>query len=96
MVEIKNRENMSKTLNKYIIALDYADMTLVVLSGASSDVSLCSFTTVFDTSVGLASELTIISPVFLLSNEIVKMFLETMGKKENKNQNFLLYCPEAN
>ena len=33
---------MSKTLNKYITTLDYADKTLFVLSGAGSDVSLFS------------------------------------------------------
>ena len=42
---------MSKTLNKYITALDYADKTLLVLSGASSGVSLCSFFTVIGTHV---------------------------------------------
>ena len=37
---------MSKTLNKYVTALDYVDKTLHVLSGASSDISLCSSITV--------------------------------------------------
>ena len=36
---------MSKTLNKYITALEYADKALFVLSGVGSNVSLCSFTT---------------------------------------------------
>lgn len=38
-----------------ISALDYGDKTLFVLAGASGGVSLCSFTTVNDTSTGIAS-----------------------------------------
>ena len=37
--EISNREKMNKILS-YITALDYADRILLILSGASSDVSL--------------------------------------------------------
>ena len=46
VTKISNRENISKTLNKYITTLDYADKTLHVLSGVGNCVSLCSFTTV--------------------------------------------------
>ena len=44
---------MSNTLNKYITTIDYADKTLLILSGGSSDVSLCSFTTFIGTAVGI-------------------------------------------
>ena len=46
---------MSKTLNKCITVLDYTEKTLLVLSGASTGVSLCSFTTIISTLVGIES-----------------------------------------
>ena len=59
--------------------LDYAGKALLVLSGASNDVSLCSFTTTIDAPVVIASAS--ICLVFLTSNGIFKMFLKTMGRK---------------
>ena len=52
IAEISDREQMSRTLNKYIEVLDYADRTLLVLSDASSNVFLCLFTTVVGVTVG--------------------------------------------
>ena len=46
IAEINNREKTIKKLNKYITPLDYTDKTLIVSSGTSNRVSLCSFTTV--------------------------------------------------
>ena len=61
---------MNKKLSKYITALDYKDKTELVLSGASSGVSLYSFIAAIGTPVGIAS----ICLVFLISNGIVKCF----------------------
>lgn len=71
--EISDREKMSKTLSRNIIALDYADKNFLVLSDESSGISLCSFTT----AIGPPSS---ISQVFLISNGIVKMFLKPMRR----------------
>ena len=49
------QKKLNKTLNKYITALDYADKALLVLSGVSSGVYLCSFTTIIGKPVGIAS-----------------------------------------
>ena len=75
---------MSKTLNKYIRALDYADKTLFVLSVASSVFSLCSFTTVIGAHVGIASAT--ISLAVFICNGIVTMLLKTMGRNKNKHR----------
>ena len=56
---------MSKILNKYVTSFDYAGKTLLVLSGKSSGVSLCLFSAVIGTPVGIASAS--ISLVFLIS-----------------------------
>ena len=46
LAEINNREKTSKALYKCIAVVDYADKTLLVLPGAGSGLSLCSFATV--------------------------------------------------
>ena len=76
---------MSKTLNKYIIALDYAEKAVLVFPGASGGISRCCFTTVIGTLVDIA--IAIIDLVFLIINGIIKMFLKTTGKKTNKQTN---------
>lgn len=45
---------MSRILNKYIIALDYAGKTFLAFSGAGSRVSFYSFTTAIWTLAGMA------------------------------------------
>ena len=62
---------MNEILYKYIAALDYAEKTLLVLLVLSNCVSLCSFTTVIGTSVGIASAS--ISHAFLISRGIIKI-----------------------
>ena len=46
IVEIKERELMSKKLSKYISFFDYFDKSLIVLSVTSGGVSIASFATV--------------------------------------------------
>ena len=80
-------EKMSNTLiNNYITALDYAGKTLMVLSGATSGVSLCLFTTIIGTSFGITSAS--ISLVFLISNGIVRMYLKTMRRQKKTERLF--------
>ena len=80
-------EKMSNTLiNKYSTALDYADKTLMVLSGATSGVSLCLFTTIIGTPVGITSAS--ISLVFLIGNGIVRMYLKTMRRQKKDRKTF--------
>ena len=79
---------MSKTLNQYITTLEYADKNLLVLSDASSGVSLSSFNTVIGITVGTASAA--VSLVSLISNGFLKMFPKTMGRKKDKHRKIAL------
>ena len=72
MPRFKGRDKMNKTHNKYITALNYAGKTLLLLSSATSGVSLLSFTTVIGMPVGIANAS--VSLVFYIINGIVKMF----------------------
>ena len=66
---------------------------MLVLSGASSDVSLFSFMIVTGRSGEIATAS--ISLVFLVTNGIIKFFLKTMKRKKVKKSK-LLYWPEEN
>ena len=73
IAEVKERELMSKIFSKYIASFDYFHKSLIVLSARSGSTSIASFTTVIETSVGIASPS--ISLIFLLSTGLVKTFL---------------------
>ena len=56
VAEIKERELMSKRLNKYIASFDYFDKSLIVLSVTSGSISIAFlFATVIGAPVGLIS-----------------------------------------
>ena len=46
VLEIKERELMSKGFSKYIASLDYFDKSLIVLSATSGGISIASFLTI--------------------------------------------------
>ena len=52
IVEIKEREIMSKRLSKYIASFDYFDKSLIVLSVTTGSISIASFATVIGAHVG--------------------------------------------
>ena len=55
VAEIKEKELMSKRLNKYITSFDYFDKSLIVLSVTTDSISIASFATVIGTHVGISS-----------------------------------------
>ena len=82
---------MSKTLKKYIVRLDYAGKNLVILSGAGSGVSLCSFATIVGAPIGIVDAS--ISLVFLGGYGILKKYLKTMGSKLNSIEKIISRAP---
>ena len=55
VVEIKERELLSKRLSKYIASFDYFDKSLTVLSVTAGSISIASLATVIGAPVGIAS-----------------------------------------
>ena len=51
--DIKERELMSERLSKYIASFDYFDKLLIVLSVTTGSISIASFATVIEASVGM-------------------------------------------
>ena len=85
IVEIKERELMSKRLSKYIASFNYFYKSLTVLSVTSGSISIASFATVIGTPVVIASAS--LSLTSSLSTGLLKKLLKTtrnMKKKHNK------------
>ena len=82
IAEIKERELMSKRLSKYIASFDYFDKSLIVLSVATSSISIASFATVIGAPVGIISASC--SLAFSITTGFVKELLKNNKKKPNK------------
>ena len=87
VADIKERELMSKRLNKYIAPFDYFDKSLIVLSGTTGSISIASFATVIGAPVGIASAS--FSLAFSISTGIVKKLLKTTRNKKSIKK---LFC----
>ena len=82
VVEIKERELMSKRLSQYITSFDYFDKSFIVSSVATGSISIASFATVIGAPVGEMSASC--SLAFSITTGIVKMLLKTIrNKKKN-------------
>ena len=86
--QINQRKSCSKKLNKFVIAFDYIDKILIVLSATSSRVSIISFTSIVGAPVRIASaSLTLI---FSLTTGIVKKLLNITRNKKKKHDEILM------
>ena len=79
--EIKERELMSKRLNKYIASFNYFDKSLIVLSVAAGSISIASFSTVIGAPVGIMGASC--SLVFSITTEIIKTLKTARNKKKH-------------
>ena len=84
---IKERELISKRLTKYIDSFDYFDKSLIVLSAKSGSISIASFATVIETTVGMANA------SLSLAFSLLK---RTRNKKKNHNKIFMLARSKLN
>ena len=88
IVEIKERELMSKRLSNYIASFDYFDKSLIVLSIATSSISITSFATVIGAPVGMMSASC--SLAFSITTGYVKQFLKTTRNKKKKRSKIVM------
>ena len=54
--EINQRKSSGKKLSKYVAAFDYIDKVIIVLSATTGGVSICLFTSIVGSPVGIESE----------------------------------------
>ena len=80
IAKIDDRGNMSRSFNKYTIALHYANKTGGCFFRCKQECFFFSFTTAICTPVDIT--IASINLVFLVNNSIVKIFLKTMRRKK--------------
>ena len=80
--EIKERKDIIKKLNKYLVSFDYLDKTFIALSASFGTLSIALYASVVGTPAGIAgSSLTLI---FTIGTGISKSLLK-LTKKEKRN-----------
>ena len=80
--EINQRKWCSKKLSKDVAVFDCIDEILIVLSATTGGVSICSYTSIVGTPVGMASAS--FTLIFSLSTGITKNLLNITRKKKEK------------
>ena len=85
--EIKERKDIIKKLNKYIVSFDYLDKVFVALSASFDTLSIASYASVIGTPAGIAgSSLTLI---FTIGTGISKSLLKVTKKRKKKHNKII-------
>ena len=85
--EIKERKDIIKKLNKYLVSFDYLDKTFIALSASFGTLSIASYASVVGIPVGIAgSSLTLI---FTIGTGIGKSLLNVTKKRKNKHNKII-------
>ena len=86
--EIKERKDIIKKLNKYLVSFDYLDKMFITLSASFSTLSIASYATVLGLPVGIAgSSLTLI---FTTDAGINKSLLRVTKKRKKKHNKIIV------
>ena len=81
--EIKERKDIIKKLNKYLVSFDYLDKIFITLSASFGMLSIASHATIVGIPVGIAgSSLTLI---FTIGTGINKSLLQIIKKRKKKH-----------
>ena len=82
--EIKERKDIIKKLNKYLVSFDYLDKIFIALSASFGTLSIASYASVVGTPAGIAdSSLTLI---FTIGTGISKSLLNATKKKKKETE----------
>ena len=86
--EINQGNSYSKKFSKYVVAFDYIDKILILLSATTGGVSIISFTSIVGAPVEMASAS--FTLIFSLTTGIVKKLLHITRKKKKKHDKILM------
>ena len=85
--EIKERKDIIKKLNKYLVSFDYLDKIFIALSASFGMLSIASYASVVGTPAGIAgSSLTLI---FTIGTGISKSLLKVTKKRKKKHNKII-------
>ena len=85
--EIKERKDIIKKLNKYLVSFDYLDKIFITLSASFSTLSIASYTTVLGLPVGIASSS--LTLIFKISTGVNKSLLRVTKKRKKKHNKII-------
>ena len=86
--EIKERKDIIKKLNKYIVSFDYLDKIFIAFSASFGTLSIASYASVVGTPAGIAgSSLTLI---FTIGTGISKSLLKLTKKRKKKHNKIIV------
>ena len=88
LTEIRERELISKNINKYVASLDYFDKSLNVLSILAGSISIESFATVTGAPAGIIGASCGLT--FSITSGFVKKFLKTIRNKKKKHNKIVM------
>ena len=86
--EINQRKTCSKKLNKYVTAFDYIDKVLIVLSAATSGISIISFTSIVGDKILMLAKSKL--------NSIETLVSQALNDMEISHQEFITILKEKN
>ena len=81
--EIKERKDIIKKLNKYIVSFDYLDKIFIALSASFGTLSIASYASVVGTPAGVASSS--LTLIFTIGTGISKSLLKVTKKRKKKH-----------
>ena len=81
--EIKERKDIIKKLNKYLVSFDYLDKIFIALSASFGTLSIASYAAVVGIPVGIAGSS--LNLIFTVGTGLNKSFLRVTKKRKKKN-----------
>ena len=92
--DINETKSYIKKLNKYITIFEYIDKMLIILNVTSGGVSIISFTTIVDATVGIIS--TSCTLIFSIAKGLIKILLKIRNKKKKHDNTLMLAKSKLN
>ena len=85
--EIKERKDISKNLNKYLVSFDYLDEIFIALSASFGTLSIASYASVVGTPAGIAGSS--LNLIFTIGTGISKSLLKVTKKGKKKHNKII-------
>ena len=85
--EIKERKDIIKKLNKYLVSFDYLDKIFIALSASFGMLSIASYASVVGTPAGIAGSSLIL--IFTIGTGISKSWLKVTKKRKKKHNKII-------
>ena len=85
--EIKERKDIIKKLNKYLVSFDYLDKIFIALSASFGTLSIASYASVVNTPAGIAGSF--LTLIFTISTGISKSLLKVTKKRKKKHSKII-------